>query len=198
MIGNERQLGFGVETEKRIVELFTEVRDMPFEVVRYDQKMNYERIIEETRKRKRGACSAKHYLLGSEYEQMGIKTFYVSYPFFWQDLDVDYPQNIRTLVERMPKQYHLSLGVVLNCELFLIDASWDPALKKARFPVNDLTDGVRSTRLTVVPCGEPAFHLTGSERWAYIESIKQKMKFTGIEPEFYTKLNNWLEKIRAG
>lgn len=185
------------EIRSRAVVLFTQIRDMFFETVRYGRRMSYEEIIDDMRIRRRGACSAKHYLLGSEYEQIGVPTIYVTTPFLWQDLNVDYPPTIKRVAEKMPVQYHLSLGILIDNETISIDATWDPALKRVGFPVNNLRERITQAELAVIPCGEPVFHWNGDERFDYIKELKGSMSGVGVEPEFYERLNQWLRSLRS-
>lgn len=185
------------EVEQQIVNLFHDVRNMPFEAIQYKQKMTYEELIAYTKLTRRGACSAKHYVLGSEYENLGINTIYISYPFYWQNMEVGYPKHIEELTEIMPVQYHLALGVWIDDAPYFLDATWDPGLEQTSFKVNDIGSGIKQTAPAVPPAGEPIFHHSGQERWNFIEEIKRSMESTGVEPRFYSALNEWLEELRA-
>lgn len=186
------------EEEQQIVNLFNNVRDIPFEAVKYKKKMTYKDIIAYTRLTRRGACSAKHYLLGSEYENLDINTIYISYPFYWQDMEIDYPKHIKELAEIMPMQYHLALGIVIDDTPYFLDATWDPDLEHVGFEVNDIGDGIKQTAPAVPPAGEPISHNSGQERWDFIEEIKRSMESTSrVVPQFYSDLNEWLEGLRA-
>jgi hypothetical protein len=51
----------------------------------------------------------------------------------------------------LPVAYHLACRVQLGCRWILVDATWDPPLAKAGFPVNDYWDGCAETRCAVKP-----------------------------------------------
>lgn len=186
------------EVETTFIELFCEIRDFPFDLTRPKRKMGYEGLVIDTRRRRRGSCSTKHYLLGRELQTLGIEARYITVPFCWQDQTFDYPEHLWELAERMPVQYHLALEAVFDARAYLLDATWDPPLKMAGFPVNFLTTEMRSGVMAVDPCGEPIVHWDGVERWKYIEALKLTMFSTGVEPTFYQSLNEWLETLRDG
>ena len=120
------------------IRLFLATRDMPFEVTSPGRKLTLEETINNARVKKRGSCSSKHYLLGQDYQKLSIPVAFITCPFLWQDLKVDYPDQVRKLAEKMPIQYHLALGIITNNQLAIIDATWDLPLKKAGFLINEV------------------------------------------------------------
>jgi len=186
------------ETEAYIIQTFRQVRDIPFEAgLPGEMDKDYSGILEDIISRKRGACSAKHCLLGAIYESMEIPVKYITYPFRWIDLKVDYPDFIRSLAEKMPLQYHLAIEININEKDFLLDATWDSPLEKAGFWVNEIGEKLVNTNLGIVPCGKPVIHIDALERGDYIKALKAEMVKTGVELEFYATLNAWLENIRT-
>lgn len=160
------------EIERVAVGLFEDVRNMP----------------------STAETSTKNCLLGSLCEQLGITVWYVETPFFWKDLLVDFPDNLRKSAGVVPKQYHLSLAI-LREDIYQIDATWDPPLQKAGFPVNRLFGHLQQTTLAVIPCGEIRIHTSIGEKW---NSQKLKTNMSAEEESaFYTELNKWLETLRT-
>jgi hypothetical protein len=96
----------------------------------------------------------------------------------------------------MPTQLHLSLEVESNGIRIPIDATWDRGLEKAGFPISHFENGINENIPAVRPIDKETVHNSGLERFLYIESIKSEMDSTGIEPDFYKKLNTWLNSIR--
>lgn len=185
------------EKLSRTIDIFSEIRDFPFEVSQPGKRIDYyQELVESTRQRRRGGCSAKHYLLDWELQSLGIYPTFITFPFFWQDLKVDYPNQVRQLAEKMPAQYHLALAVVYDNKSCLLDATWDHSLGKAGFPINMLDNSLAGTRLAVSPAGDPIFHHNGVERYEFIEALKITMSQTGFEPIFYLALNQWLNSLR--
>lgn len=183
-------------TQTRIVDLFREIRDFPFDVTRPKKATGYEELVDNTRQQRRGGCSAKHYLLGWELQSLGIYPTFITLPFFWQDLEVDYPDQVRQLAEKMPIQYHLALAVISDDKVCLLDATWDRSLGKAGFPINTLDNSLTGIRLAIPPAGDPIFHHNGVDRYKFIETLKTTMSQTGLEPIFYLALNPWLNSLR--
>lgn len=121
---------------------------------------------------KSGNCSAKHYLLGCLLQYYGIKVKYLTYPFYWHDLQIFYPDNISQLLPELPIQYHLALSVLTDKGEWLLDATWDKGLLFAGFPVNELDN----MRLGIIPCEKPVVHFSAQERWDYIEELKKQCR----------------------
>jgi len=140
----------------------------------------------------RGTCTHKHYLLGSMFEKLGIPVKYATYPFYWRDLDVDFPKHVRYLAEQMPLAYHLACKVVIGSEELVVDATWDSTLAKAGFPVNREWDGFLSTSVAVKARSE-ILHNNLDERFTYVHGRLTK------EPkirEFSDELDKWLRDLQ--
>ncbi len=184
------------EVEVKAVTLFKEIQAYQFSISRKAYGLNIKEECENTRRIKAGTCTAKHNLLAVEFTELGFKTLLVTYPFYWRDLPVEYPREIRSLVSDMPLQYHLALGVYTEGNLSIIDATWDPPLEKVGFPISNLDNKIQPTVLGVVPSGQPIFHLSPEERQQYIERIKKQMPNEPVVHEFYVRLDDWLQEIR--
>lgn len=99
----------------------------------------------------KGYCGPKHYLLAEMFRRLELEVVYATFPFLWNDPDLRYPPNLRTLAAAVPVAYHLACRVRINGKWVLVDATWDPALAKGGFPVNDTWDGLSETRCAVKP-----------------------------------------------
>lgn len=184
------------EAEVKAVTLFKEVQAYQFSISRKTHGLNIKEECENTRRIKAGTCTTKHNLLAVEFTKLGFETLLVTYPFYWRDLPVEYPREIRSLVSDMPLQYHLALGVYVNESLSIIDATWDPILERAGFPISNLDNKIQPTVLGIVPSGQPIFHFSPEERQQYIERIKKQMPNDPVVHEFYVRLDDWLQEIR--
>ena len=169
---------------------------MPFEV-RIGKRDYYDEL-KYIRHNKRGACSSKHYLLGQICEEVGLKVLYLTYPFRWIDLNVDFPDYIRNLANKMPICYHLAIKVTIEGKRIFLDATWDPPLKRADFKINQIDSKMTDMNIknAVNPCGECIIHQSGLERSKYIKSLRTGGP-TDLEIKFYNNLNSWLNNVRA-
>ncbi|MDD4955930.1 MAG: hypothetical protein PHP17_07840 [Candidatus Omnitrophica bacterium] len=79
----------------------------------------------------------------------------------------------------------------------MVDATHDPALKAAGFPVTENWNGFEDTKNAVMPI-EEIIHESLKERISYESeqrgcySEKEKL----LSGEFFSKLNSWLTSIR--
>jgi hypothetical protein len=124
---------------------------------------------------------------------------FVTYPFKWLDPRIKYPPEIKKIVEKLPTTYHLACKANINSRWVLIDATWDPPLEKAGFPVNAGWDGMGDT-MNAVATIEEILHENLQERIAY--EAARKSLYTEDEKALYEKfiprLNAWLDEVRHG
>ena len=131
------------------------------------------------------------------YRKLGIPIIYASYPFYWSELNVDSPPKIGKLADKIPMGYHIACKAYINKRWILVDATWDPPLKRVDFPVNEDWDGVSDTVNAVKPL-EEIVNETENERMNY---LKTKTEWYGekeksLNNEFYGEFNYWLEEVR--
>jgi len=180
--------------QKKIISSYKWIRDLPFEAGviggGYSEELEYIKTY------KRGSCSAKHYLLGYVCEELEIPVTYLTYPFYWNELNIDYPNFIGKLVGKMPLQYHLAIKINTDEGEFFLDATWNLPLEKVGFPVNKIGDRIANTKNAIIPAGEPIVHSNALERSRWIKELIAGMESTGVEREFYNALNQWLKEIR--
>ena len=174
---------------------FRPIRDWPFEV-KVNPEENIQLDIEALKKTTRGSCSHKHYVLASIYEELGVSVHYVTHPFHWHDLELDWPRRLRRLISKMPIQYHLALSIAPDGQRFLLDATWDSPLVRAGFRVNELNGHLSDTHLAILPCGPAIIHQTIAEREQYRQKLVGSLGQHTTVAEFYSELNTWLEQVR--
>jgi len=177
------------------IKIFEKIRDIPYAVI--PEFIDPERGPVGILTKNNGSCSPKHFLLGIMYRKLEIPIKYVSYPFYWGELDADAPLNVRKLADEMPLGYHVACKAYINERWMLIDATWDPPLKRVGFPVNEVWDGVSDT-INAVKSHEEIVHENEHERMEYLntKTAWYREKEKTLSNEFYNKFNNWLEEVR--
>lgn len=180
----------------RIVEAFNQTLNFPVDFSKNRRANCLEdeiRLVEEVQS---GACSAKHYYLGRQLENLDLAPLYLTIPFYWQKQPFDYPSSLRQFSLQMPLQYHAALLVKLENQLIQLDATWDEPLSVAGFPNNKLTS-LATVPIGVAPAGEIITHSPAQKRWQYILELKQNMPYNPLVAHFYDQLNDWLQEIRS-
>jgi len=186
----------GLGPEESRIAIFERIRDMPYEIIA-ELKDPYEGPAS-TIKAGRGSCTSKHFLLGAMFEILHTPVKYVTYAFYWDDPDIDYPVDLRELARRAPLEYHLAIKAYIERRWVLVDATWDPPLKKAGYPINESWDGISDTKNAVKPL-EEIVHASAIERDDYTSKIKGAF----MEEEkaaldaFVSALNSWCRLLRG-
>lgn len=148
-----------------------------------------------------GTCTPKHLLLGLMCEKIGMQVEYQSHYFYWQNLPLEYPAELRTALCEMPAQLHTSLIVSLlandSGEKYGIDCTWDHQLKTVGFPVNRLDDLPNNCNLGVIPHSIPIIHRTARDKWLFLQRTKSMMPPNPFLSFFYKGLNEWMTAIRS-
>lgn len=139
----------GLDPHKGIISIFEHIRDIPYSlaVPMSDPKTSPEHMLALGK----GYCGPKHYLLAEMFRRLGYDVVYATFPFIWNDPDISYPAELRALAEGLPVAYHLACRVRIHDRWVLVDATWDPPLKRAGFPVNEHWDGIGEMRCAVRP-----------------------------------------------
>ena len=177
------------------ISIFNHVRDIPYVIIpRMRNNLDGPRML---LKEMRGSCSPKHFLLGRMFQMLGLEVRYVTYPFLYSEMGAGYPQDLEGLAQKMPIEYHLACKCFVDGKWILVDATWDPPLKKAGFPVNESWDGKSDTLLAIKPIDQIEHNsaqgrdaLVGDKKSAWRENEKV------LELKFIQKLNEWLESVR--
>jgi len=165
--------------------IYEGIRDVPYAVIpELIDPENYINIL----RFNSGSCTPKHFLLCNMYERLGISVLYAVYPFRWDELEIDYPPNLKKLAEAMPTNYHLACKVDIDGKLVLVDGTVDMALEKLGLPVNKDWDGFSNTLLPIKPLDEQIYY--PSEAKLISPSFDRKSL------AFYKEFNSWLEGVR--
>lgn len=186
----------GLDALQARIEVFTQIRDMPYEIIA-ELKDPIEGPAR-TLQAGRGSCTAKHFLLGKMFSLLEIEVQYVTYPFYWNDPDIAYTPRIRELAEKAPTDYHLANKAFIDGKWVLVDATWDPPLAAVGFPVNESWDGVSDTKNAVKPLQE-IVHAGAMERARFTDEMKasRSEEESLALDEFVASLNGWLRELRG-
>lgn len=143
----------GLDTHQSMISIFEHVRDIPYSlaVPLRDPISGPEEML----RIGRGYCGPKHHLLAAMYRKLDLDVIYATFPFLWNDPDLRYPPGLRELSARVPVSHHLACRVQLGNRRVLVDATWDPPLARAGFPVNEHWDGWADTRCAVKSLRSP-------------------------------------------
>ncbi|MDO9549964.1 MAG: hypothetical protein Q7J03_03230 [Methanoregula sp.] len=143
----------GLDTRESMCSIFTHVRDIPYSLVVpvNNAKTPQEQILVAGK----GSCAAKHYLLAEMFRNLNVTVVYATFPFLWNDPDLDYPPQLRNLAATLSVAHHLACRVQIGGRWILVDATWDLPLAKAGFPVNEHWDGYSETKCAVKPLKSP-------------------------------------------
>lgn len=120
--------------------------------------------------------------LGKELKRLGIPVRYVLIKFDWNDLPI--PKEIIKKKDDS-EGCHLALKINVGNKWVFVDATWDPKLGKAGFPVTGKWDGKSDTKLAV-----PPKEIIESDEKPPTQTIVTK------DIEFFKSLNKWLSLQR--
>ena len=168
------------------ISIYERIRDIPYAVI--PELIDAQRYVE-ILKLGKGSCTPKHFLLCNMYQRLGMVVLYVVYPFRWDEVEIDYPPQLRKLAESVPTSYHLACRVDIGGEFVLVDATLDLALKGLGLPVNETWDGTSDTLLPMNPCGE-------GELYHPCEAHLLRALLDEKSLAFYNEFNPWLQEMR--
>jgi len=185
----------GLSAEESRVRIFEKIRDIPYYID--PAHFDFEKGPTGTLEDNRGSCTPKHYIMGVMYGKLGLTVEYCTYGFHWKDQKLDYSKEVMAMAKKLPVAYHLACRVFIEGKWILVDATWDPSLAFAGFPVNIDWDGKSDTTLAVTPtedhsCGDiHKRESTFSEKLSAY-SLGEKLELS----RFTIALNRWLEDMR--
>ena len=185
----------GLNPRQCRIEIFEHIRDIPFGLI--PELVDPEELPVYILTHGKGSCSPKHFLLGIMYEMLHIPIKYATYSFYWNEQDTKYPGELRKLAEHMPLQYHIACKGFINQKWILLDATYDPPLKKAGFPINETWDGMSETLNAVKPFDE-IIHKNVKELIEYMGIKTAQLTDTenSLNQNFFYELGKWLEDVR--
>lgn len=162
--------------EEKIINLYNKVQKVPYYCLK-------ERDPDLLLKKNKGSCSEKHLFLGKEFEKLGVPVKYLLIRFDWNDLPI--PKEIIQKKKDDSEGWHLALKIKLRDKWIYVDATWDPKLEKAGFPVTKDWDGISDTKFAFPP-----------REIIELEKAPPKQIKRPENREFYEALNRWLESQR--
>ncbi|MDI6883277.1 MAG: hypothetical protein QMC93_02260 [Patescibacteria group bacterium] len=161
---------------EKIIELYNRVQRIPYFCLK-------ERDPDLLLKKNKGSCSEKHLFLGTEFKKLGVPVKYLLIRFDWNDLPI--PKEIISKKENGPIGWHLALKIKPKQKWIYVDATWDPKLEKAGFPITKNWSGSTDTKFAVPP-----------KEIVELEKAPPKQIKRPENREFYEALNKWLESQR--
>lgn len=184
-----RELTGEADLGEKVVILFEKIRDIPYGNIGSRNPLD-------VYSKNKGTCSGKHELLKSLYKEMGIPTqdFIITHKF--KDLPVDFPQNIREILDKTEiNDPHNFFKIKIDEKWITIDITWDIALKKLGFLVNENWDGKSDTSIAVA---------LGGDIYETNDPIALKKELISKLPEnvqkerklFLTECTKWLDSLR--
>jgi hypothetical protein len=220
-----REWTSGLGTHDSVISIFQKIRDIPYSLAMpmSDPGTAQEQILAVGK----GSCGPKHYLLAEMFRRLGFEVVYATVPFLWNDPDLSYPPGLRKLATGLPVAHHLACRVLISSRWVLVDATWDPPLKRAGFPVNEHWDGRADTLCAVKPwrsavrtaisrtlTNEPYLdgreteitsldreldHRDTDDRARYVDKKSAMHTMEEIEQtrQFHQEFDRWLQEIRG-
>ncbi len=169
------------------ISIYRKIRDIPYAVI--PEISNADSFAEILNVGK-GSCTPKHLLLASMFEKLGDTVLLAVYPFRWSDVEIDFPSEIKSIIDTLPDDHHMACKAEIDGRLVVVDATVDSTLEKLGLSVNTEWNGFSDTFLAVEPSG-PAQLFHPSEA-RHINS----MMIDKTHLEFFAQLNSWLDEIR--
>lgn len=121
-----------IDPIKRRIEIFTNVRDLPFYMATHGEQDC--------------SCSTKAYLLEDGLSKIGLECRHRLCWFKWEGLNL--PNKILKIEhESLSSHQFLEVYIPESTEWVVVDPTWDTALRKI-FPINDW-DGISTTKCAV-------------------------------------------------
>jgi hypothetical protein len=166
----------GLDPRQSRISVFEHIRDIPYSLS--VPMTDPDTVPQQILTLDKGYCSPKHYLLAAMYRKLDLDVVYATFPFLWNDPDLQYPPELRMLAAGMPVAYHLACRVRIGARWVLVDVTWDRPLAKAGFPVNENWDGFADTKCAVKP-------LRSAVRTAFCSTVTNVPSHEGSEGEFH-------------
>ena len=180
----------GLPHEQKIIRLFEKVRDIPYADIG-------SRNASDVFKQNKGTCSGKHELLKELYQEIGVqvKNFLIMHRFKY--MSVNYSAEIKKILDRSDiLDPHNFIKILVNNKWIIVDATWDKALKKLGFIVNENWDGHSDMKITVVPTGN--IYETTNPILLKKELISKLSAQVQKDRKLFLKeLTKWLDKLRS-
>lgn len=176
----------GLDAVAARVSVFERIRDIPYALAPelVDPLLGPPGIL----RKGEGSCSPRHFLLGRMFEMLDMLLRYVTYTCEWIDQGIAMPPR---LAASLPLEYHVNCDALIDGRWVMVDATWDPPLERADFPVNMTWDG-RSDTLNAVKPIDRIVHESAAERDEYARAMEAAYS------RFVEDFNAWLLEVRRG
>lgn len=181
-------------TFKNLEDAFYFIRDIPYRYL----EGTFEDQINSVIQGRGGSCTPKHYVLGELFKQLGATVEYALINFKWEDLQIDFPENINKIIGDLPEMTHTYLLLVEGDKKHIVDATWDGAIYDLGFPELHWTS--EGTSLAVIPHGRDVKIFPFFEDRA--KYTREKLQGRPYQKElkqvdFMNTITAWLDDYRA-
>lgn len=174
---------------RKLISIFEVVRDLPYGNI---DSREPEQVLKEGK----GTCSGKHLLLGQLYQAMGIEVQYMMCLTKFNFLEPIVPDNLKEILAGNEIfDYHNYLKI-FSGEWIDVDATFDLALKRHGFIVNDNWDGESDCKIALQPIKTYCVNDLIAEKKRAVNELsiaKQRLR-----KKFIQNLGYWMELIRKG
>jgi hypothetical protein len=182
------RLGNGLNAVERRIAAFELVRRLPYRLARFNPQAPDEIFL-----MGQGDCRHKSVALRRLLQAWGEKARPVQVPFDWKDLPI--PARVLSPLSET-RSFHDAIELEVDGTFVLVDATWDPALRQAGFPLQPAWDG-RSPTLPVTPTAttviRPGSYKTIAELYErYRIGWPQREKTLAFNRAF----NAWTDELR--
>lgn len=187
----------GLDAVAARVSVFERIRDIPYALAPelVDPLLGPPGIL----RKGEGSCSPRHFLLGRMFEMLDMPLRYVTYTCELIDQGIAMPPRLADLAASLPLEYHVNCDALIDGRWVMVDATWDPPLERADFPVNMTWDG-RSDTLNAVKPIDRIVHESAAERDEYVRAMEAG--YNEAESAAYSRFvedfNAWLLEVRRG
>ncbi|MFH1536789.1 MAG: hypothetical protein ABID45_02260 [Patescibacteria group bacterium] len=175
--------------QQKIITLFEKVRDIPYGNI---NSRNPQDVYEQNK----GTCSGKHELLKELYEEIGIKVKKFLIVHHFNDLSINFPKNIKSILERDDIiDFHNFIKILVNDNWVTIDATWDKPMKKLGFPANVHWNGKTNMNIAVSSNGK-IFETLNPEDLKKEKLNKLPKKIQQNRKLFLQEATQWFDSLR--
>lgn len=141
-------------------------------------------------KHEKGSCTPKHLFLAECLQAIDVPIKYIVIKHYFHKALIDFPSAFKDQIRVLPLCNHTALKVKLQGSWYILDITWDSALKG--FPTNENWNGSSDMLLAVNPEGilEVSRESLSSPLSIYTEQEQIKIR------EFILFLNEFCQKQR--
>ncbi|MFH1823125.1 MAG: hypothetical protein ABH817_00185 [archaeon] len=165
---------------KKLIKIFKQVQKIPYKITPFNEKKIDINL-------KYGDCRHKTFLLKKLLKKEGYRPKITYVIFNWKNLPI--PKKLTSILKKSGTLWgHKIVTLKIKNKELRLDPSWDPKLRKAKFPVTGKWKGKKNTKQIT----------TGKLNFTSRKSVlNKKLQFNKKEAHLFANaLNNYLERVR--